>query len=131
MERVEDGIRKAMGDPIRLSWAITKADTGELLGNAGIDMATGEIYYWLAAAARGRGVATAAVELITAHAFGADDRSALYLWVRPGNVASARVAVRAGFVRAPELDRLMVDDRDSVMANFYELTRDRWNCRAD
>jgi ribosomal-protein-alanine N-acetyltransferase len=88
-------------------------------------MDTGEICYWVAAAVRGQGIATAAVDLMTEHAFGISDRSAVYLWVRPNNDASARVAVKAGFRRAPELDRVMTGGGDHVMAQYYELTRDR------
>jgi RimJ/RimL family protein N-acetyltransferase len=123
--QAEAGIRKAMGDPVRLSWAITRAGTGELLGNAGLDMDTGEICYWVATAMRGQGIATAAVQLMTEHAFAISDRSAVYLWIRPNNDASARVAVKAGFRRAPELDRLMTGSGDHVMAQYYELARNQ------
>ena len=131
VQQAEAAIRKAMDDPIRLSWAMVQADTGELLGNAGVDLSNGEVCYWVAAEARGRGVATAAVELMTAHAFSVSDRSALYLWIRPNNVASARVAVKASFARAPELDRPISADGESVMATFYKLTRDEWCHRGD
>lgn len=81
---------------------ITDAATGELLGNAGLaptdGASTGKIAYWVAAEARGRGVAARAVRLLTAWAWDCGlDR--LELWAHVDNVASQRVAERAGFRR--------------------------------
>jgi RimJ/RimL family protein N-acetyltransferase len=70
------------------------------VGLRGFDMAVprAEIGWWLARAARGRGVAAPAVDLLASWALG--PRLALrQVWARigPGNVASARVASEAGF----------------------------------
>ncbi len=57
-----------------------------------------EIGYWLDAAARGRGVATRAVRLLTDHAFRADPALIrIGLRTLSGNTASGAVARRAGF----------------------------------
>jgi RimJ/RimL family protein N-acetyltransferase len=59
---------------------------------------TVEVGYWLFVAARGRGVATLAVEAAVDHAF-ANGIHRVEAHVRVGNVASERVLERAGFRR--------------------------------
>ncbi len=97
--------------------------TGELLGNAALDLAAGTLSYWVAAAARGRGVATAAVTLMAEYAFTLGGLSELRLWVRAGNRASARVAEKAGFTRAPALDRTIDVRGEPWIAHYYTRTR--------
>jgi RimJ/RimL family protein N-acetyltransferase len=58
-----------------------------------------EMAYAVAPAARGHGVATAAVELLARWAFAELAIARIELRVEPGNEASERVAVKAGFVR--------------------------------
>jgi RimJ/RimL family protein N-acetyltransferase len=55
--------------------------------------------YWVAAPARGRGVAVRAVRLLCAWGFEARGLPRIQLHTLPGNVASERVAERAGFTR--------------------------------
>jgi RimJ/RimL family protein N-acetyltransferase len=78
---------------------------GQLVGTIGlvpredVERLTAEIGFWLGSAFRGRGLATAAVETLTALAF---DRLALArveAHVFSGNHASARVLEKAGFER--------------------------------
>jgi RimJ/RimL family protein N-acetyltransferase len=57
----------------------------------------GGLGYWVVPAARGRGVATAAVRLVVPWAFEALDLWRLEAWVEPGNPASQRVLAGAGF----------------------------------
>lgn len=59
---------------------------------------TVEVGYWLFVSARGRGVATRAVEAVVAHAF-ANGISRVEAHVRVGHTASERVVERAGFKR--------------------------------
>ncbi|WP_020575378.1 GNAT family N-acetyltransferase [Actinopolymorpha alba] len=121
---VAEEIARYAADPRYPGWAICEADSGELLGNAGVDLAHGEVSYWVAAAARGRGIATRAVRLMAAYAFEISELEELRLWVKPGNAGSARVARKAGFTRAPELDN-DVAIRDEVWrAEYYRMTRD-------
>lgn len=87
----------------RAGFAVEDED-GTFLGLAlapGIDRAAREIElgYMVAPAARGRGVATAALMLLTRWAF--DEVGALraYLIINHDNVGSQRVAARAGYVR--------------------------------
>ena len=95
---------KAMEDGTDASFAVTDALTGELLGTIGVerscdDPAIGSIGYWLFAGARGRGVATRAVCLLTAWAFDALALARLQITVHERNIASQRVAEKNGYVR--------------------------------
>jgi RimJ/RimL family protein N-acetyltransferase len=64
----------------------------------------GEVGYWTAARARGQGVASQAVELLTAWAFATfTDLRRLELLHQVANVASCRVAVKSGFAYAATL----------------------------
>jgi RimJ/RimL family protein N-acetyltransferase len=81
--------------------AVVDGDTGEVLGcigwRPGRD-ATAEVGYWVTPAARGRRVATTALELLTAELFKSETQR-LYLQTALTNVASQRVAIAAGFTR--------------------------------
>jgi RimJ/RimL family protein N-acetyltransferase len=82
-------------------YAIADPATDALLGGAGMGYnrsGTGEIGYWVAPAARGRGVGTAAARLLATHAF-AQGFHRLTLRTRPDNTNSQRVAIGAGFTR--------------------------------
>ncbi|SNY71226.1 GNAT family N-acetyltransferase [Paractinoplanes atraurantiacus] len=79
---------------------IADAVSGERLGNIAVD-GDGEVSYWVAAPARGRGVATRALRLFVER-LGARE---LRLWAHADNLGSRTVAERAGFVREPERDR--------------------------
>lgn len=73
---------------------------GASLHEVEVDQERAAVGYWLAPEARGRGVATRAVRLLAAWAFG--ERLALrrlQLTCGPDNFASQRVAERCGFVR--------------------------------
>jgi len=91
-----------------LDLAVTRADTGALLGAIGIcglDMSlmSAEIGYWLARSARGHGYMGRAVRLLTGWAFGHLGLARLALTTDPENVASQRVAERTGFRREGRL----------------------------
>ncbi len=84
----------------RCARAIVDAETGELLGS--IDVRLGEegsIGYWVAPGARGRGVATRALVLLSGWALAEGGVRRLELTTHPENVASQRVAEKAGFRR--------------------------------
>jgi len=122
-QQVRDAITRSAADPQHRGWVICAAGTGELLGNAALDLAAGAVSYWVAAAARGRGAATAAVRLMAAYAFTTSDLDQLRLWVKAGNHASARVAEKAGFVRTPELDDTIDVRGQPWTAQYYTLHR--------
>lgn len=95
---------KAMEEGADASFAVTDALSGELLGTIGVerscdDPAIASIGYWLFASARGRGVATRAVRVLTAWAFTALDLARLQITVHERNLASQRVAEKNGYLR--------------------------------
>lgn len=93
--------------------AITDRASGALLGNLYIALAqekqTGEIGYWLAKDARGRGIATTAVKLLSAWALQHLPLQGLWLKAMAENQPSRNVAERAGFheVAPEEIDGVM------------------------
>lgn len=83
-------------------FAVRGAEDGALLGFAAIvrldlEGGEGEIGYMLDRAARGRGAATRAVQLITAWGFDTLGLERLELRIDTANTASAKVAERAGY----------------------------------
>jgi RimJ/RimL family protein N-acetyltransferase len=85
------------------AYAIADPETDRLLGGIGINQvqptrSQGEIGYWVAPWARGRGVATAAVRTLSEHAFrtGTARLELLTHWENP---VSQRVALAAGYRR--------------------------------
>ena len=89
-------------------FAVSEPSSGELLGSiglSGLDWAnlTGEIGYWTAAPARGRGVAARAVALLAAWALDSLGLARVEILVRPDNRASRSVAASAGFTHEGRL----------------------------
>ncbi len=84
-------------------FAIVHATTDELLGSLDLRLNSeryrGETGYWVAAPARGRGVCTRAVRLVSRWALEELDLQRLELITDPDNLASQRVAEKAGFRR--------------------------------
>jgi RimJ/RimL family protein N-acetyltransferase len=106
----------------RTPFAITDAESGEVIGSIDMRinrMLTGHIGYWLAAEARGRGLTTAA--LVALSRWGLEERGLgrVELVTDPDNIASQRVAERAGFTREGVLRSILVNRdgtrRDGVM----------------
>jgi RimJ/RimL family protein N-acetyltransferase len=84
-------------------YAVADPETDELLGGVGFDKVVpsrgqAEIGYWVGPWARRRGVATAAVRTLSAHALG-HGLQRLELLTHWDNPASQRVALAAGFRR--------------------------------
>ena len=87
------------------TFAIVERTTGRLLGMISIRLHEGgSIGYWLAPAARGKGVMTEAVNAVVGWARAERGIRRLTLTTHPANEASQRVAGRAGFVRAGTLE---------------------------
>jgi RimJ/RimL family protein N-acetyltransferase len=100
IERAFDALQHAR--VVRL--AIVDARDGSFLGQVGIgdldwEQQVGEIFYWVAAPARGRGVATRATRLLTAWGFEELRLARIEITVDPENERSQRVAKGAGFTR--------------------------------
>jgi RimJ/RimL family protein N-acetyltransferase len=115
LQRVAEGWDGGM----RATFAVVvAADHRTLLGAAGLqvidwDQRAADLGYWVAAPARGRGVATRAVELLAGWAFATLGIERLELRTNEGNAASQAVARRAGFaptdtplVHRPECDHM-------------------------
>lgn len=102
---------------LRLNWTI-RVD-GALAGDISLHaihrgaMQTAGVGYMVDAAFRGRGVATAAVRLVIAHAFGELRLHRLDAGAMPSNLPSQRVLENAGFTRV------------GVMRSFLFIA-DRW-----
>jgi [ribosomal protein S5]-alanine N-acetyltransferase len=81
--------------------------TGQRLGNIALtyDNGTGDVSYWIAAHARGRGAATQALRLLSEWAFATLHLSELRLWTHVDNLGSRTTAERAGYRRDPERDQ--------------------------
>ncbi len=100
IERAEDTYQRARA----VRFAIVDVATDQFAGQIGIghldwEQQMGEIFYWLAADARGKGFAARATRLVTAWAFDVLNFARIEITVDPENVASQRVATAAGFTR--------------------------------
>ena len=85
------------------SWLVKAAAGGGVLGSVSVHDADAEngsarVGYWVAPAARGRGVGTAALSAAARFAFGGLGLHRLELFHAVDNPASCRLAERAGFV---------------------------------
>jgi len=100
-------------DGTRDGYAVVDAETGAFLGIAGVvdihpDANQGEIGYALAPEARGRGIATRALELVTRYALDELGLERLELQIATDNDASMRVAEKCGYRREGVLRSLYV-----------------------
>ncbi len=94
----------ARKDGSRLELAVVSAESDRVLGSVALSSverlhARAMVSYWVLPAARGRGVASDAVQLLSEWALGELGLKRLEMFVEPENVASQRVAERCSFVR--------------------------------
>lgn len=103
---------------------------GEAVGGIGIhrrhDVArfSAEIGYWLGETYWRRGIATAAVQCLTAHAMAQPDLYRVFALVFASNPASMRVLEKAGFEREGILKRASFKDGILMDSVLYAITRD-------
>jgi RimJ/RimL family protein N-acetyltransferase len=82
------------------TFLIVDAESGDLLGATEVRLGeVGSIGYWIAKEARGRGIATRSTKLLSRWALTEGGVQRLELTTHPENVASQRVAEKAGFMR--------------------------------
>jgi RimJ/RimL family protein N-acetyltransferase len=132
IERIQESWRtfEIKGDPTGAAFAIVDAALGEPVGMCGIDhwssTDVAQFGYWLAAGARGRGLATRAVTLMTGWLFelGA---ARVFLTIQSDNAASAAVARRAGFTYEGTLraDGVWQGQRKDV--DVFAVLPDEWS----
>jgi [ribosomal protein S5]-alanine N-acetyltransferase len=105
--QVRAAIADLAGRAEAVGFVICDATTGERIGNIALRHGgkTGEVSYWVAASARGRGVASRALRLLSDWALSVLALSELRLWTHVDNAASRLVAERAGYRRAPDDDQ--------------------------
>lgn len=117
-----DGVAfvRGLARPIEHSFAIT--EDGVVVGSIGMttnENRTGHIGYWCAPEARGRGVTTRALRLVSGWGLHELALGRLELITDPDNVRSQRVAEKVGFRREGVLRSHLVHSdgqrRDSVM----------------
>jgi RimJ/RimL family protein N-acetyltransferase len=101
--RLEDEAARQRGEQLQFALAVP-ADDEQILGGVSLyevelEQGRAAVGYWLAPAARGRGVATRAVRLLAQWAFAELAIMRIGLTCGPDNVASQRVAERCGFIR--------------------------------
>jgi RimJ/RimL family protein N-acetyltransferase len=93
--------QKARQFGVTASFAVVERASGTLVGQCGVGLDrqrnAGEAFYWVAAPARGRGVARQALELVLEYAFGPLGVERVELKIDPANEASQAVARAAGF----------------------------------
>ena len=94
--------RAYLGGVGEQAFAITDSETGRVLGSIGVRWNesgdVGEIGYWIRADARGGGLMTRALVVISRWALARDGVERLQLRADIENVSSRRVAEKAGFV---------------------------------
>jgi RimJ/RimL family protein N-acetyltransferase len=102
----EDARSYLAGAPNVHAFAVVDRDTGALLGSVGFQLlnhSRATSGYWVAREARGRGVATRALRLLSRWSLREHGLARVQLIVEPENVASIRVAESAGFRREARL----------------------------
>ena len=106
---------------------------GTLAGAVGIERLTqehvgvGDLGYWLGHAYWGRGIATSAVRAVVRYGFETLDLRRLEAPVMSGNLASARVLEKAGFVREATLSACYVDREGTLHDGImYRMIRSEY-----
>ena len=113
-----------------VTWAIADPDDDRLLGTilwfnwtAGVEC---EVGYWTHPEARGRGLMTAAVRLVTGHVFETLGVQRVTAFAAADNLASRRVIERAGY-RLYGIERYGAWVRDDhVDMALYDVTASEW-----
>ena len=121
LERAE----RVWADGTAAPFVVEDAATGAPLG--AIELRVGppaDVGYWLAPVGRGRGVMTRALLLVAGYAFRERGVVRLELYTLLDNVASQRVAERAGFVREG-IARARIDSRDGSRHDAYVFALER------
>lgn len=112
----EEDARAFVAAATEEAFAVVDRATGEFLGTIGVHPhapGVGQIGYWIRREARGRGVVTRALRLVPRWGFDGLRLARLQLLTEPENVASQRVAEKAGY------------RREGLLRSFLELKGSR------
>jgi len=125
-EEIDRMSRRAAGDRGWVQLTVIERESGRLVGDVGMSPAEGEptvlkIGYTIDPSAQGRGYATEAVRALVAYAFDALRAEIVRIYANEDNVASIRVAEKAGFRLLERFEHGEGDERRSVVR--YELAR--------
>jgi RimJ/RimL family protein N-acetyltransferase len=126
--------RRGWKDGTHAAFAVTDAQTGDLLGSVGLhwldpEHGVAEVGYWVRREARGRGVATRATRLAARWTLTTCGMKRLQLRADRLNVASQRVAESAGFRREGVLRSVRFNARQGRRVDFvlYSLLPDEFD----
>jgi RimJ/RimL family protein N-acetyltransferase len=103
---------------------------GEAVGGIGFEpqadvlRRSAEVGFWLGEPFWGRGIATAALVALSAHAFATTDLCRLFAYVFEWNPGSMRVLEKAGYVREACLRRAVVKDGRQIDQFLYALVKE-------
>ncbi len=96
---------------------VDAADQDRVLGAMAVDLAEhiGTVGYWVAAEARGQGVARRGLELLSTWVLGELGVTLLLAEIRVGNEASIRVAEAAGYARTGAIDLPQTPENPDIL----------------
>jgi RimJ/RimL family protein N-acetyltransferase len=111
--------------------AIAEAGTDEFLGGIGLYRINerhrrGEVGFWLVPSARGRGVASRAVRLITTWAFDSIGFERVELTTTPENAATRALAAKLGFSEEGTMRRRNLERGRRVDVVMFAVLKDEW-----
>jgi RimJ/RimL family protein N-acetyltransferase len=116
-------LRANVGATPEVNFAIAVDE--EAIGGIGLRLGTdverrsAELGYWLSEEYWGRGITTAAVRAVTAHAISAHGLTRVFATPFEGNAASCRVLEKAGYVLEGTLRRSVIKDGRVLDKHLY------------
>jgi len=128
LEDAKDWIAAALSQDPTVHFAIEVG--GEAAGGIGLELQpdiwkrSAVIGFWLGEEHWGRGITTAALRVLTEHAFASFDLCRLQAYVFEGNAASARVLEKAGYVWEARLRKAATKNGRTFDVMVYAMVRD-------
>lgn len=119
--------RAAWAEGREFSFAIVEAETGHFLGGVGLNQINrihhmANLGYWVRTSAVGRGAATAATRQTARFGLGALGLQRIEIVAAVGNLASQRVAEKAGAKREGILRKRLLIHGEALDAVMFSLT---------